>query len=97
MSEVQFKIGENGSGVFFIEGNGERIAHMVIRVSGATLTAMHTEVLPAWREHKLGHKLVDAMVDYARKNNLKVVPLCPFTRATFERHPEQFADVWEKS
>jgi uncharacterized protein len=41
-------------------------------------------------------KLLSAMVDYARKNQLKVLPLCPYVLAQFKRHREEYADVWEK-
>jgi hypothetical protein len=34
------------------------------------------------------------MVDYARKNKLKVIPLCPYVHAQFKRHPKEYADVW---
>jgi predicted GNAT family acetyltransferase len=40
--------------------------------------------------------LLDAMIDYARKNNLKVITLCPFVHAQFKRHPEEYADVWDR-
>ncbi|HEU4902844.1 MAG TPA: N-acetyltransferase [Flavisolibacter sp.] len=35
------------------------------------------------------------MVDYARKNGLKVIPLCPYVHAQFKRHPADYADVWK--
>jgi predicted GNAT family acetyltransferase len=97
MSEVQNSIGNTGSGVFFIEENGTRMAYMNIHINGSILQALHTEVDEAWKGHGLGHRLVEAMVEYARKNKLKVVAQCPFVRAQFERHPEQYADVWQKT
>ena len=96
MSEVQTNIGDHGNGEFFIEDNGEKIGTMAFHVSGAMLTVMHTEVSNAWKGHGLGNKLLDAMVEYARKNNLKVIPKCPFVRAQFVRHPELYADIWQK-
>jgi predicted GNAT family acetyltransferase len=96
MTDVHINIGDHGSGSFFIEENGEKIGTMEFHVSGATLTAMHTEVSNAWKGHGLGNKLLDAMVDYARKNNLKIVPKCPFVRAQFVRHPELYVDIWQK-
>ena len=36
------------------------------------------------------------MVDYARKHDLKVIPLCPYVHAQFKRHPDEYADVWNK-
>ena len=96
MSEVQFKQEAEQENVFFIEENGERVAFMVVDIHGARLTALHTEVLPAWREHKLGVALVDAMANYARSHHLKVTPLCPYTRSMFVRYPEKYADLWER-
>lgn len=37
-----------------------------------------------------------AMVEHARTNHLKVIPLCPYVHAQFKRHPEEYADVWNK-
>jgi len=96
MSEVQFKQEADGKDVFFIEENGERIAFMVVDIHGVRLTALHTEVSPAWRDHKLGIKLVEAMAVHARTHHLKVIPLCPFTRTMFVRYPEKYADLWDK-
>lgn len=32
--------------------------------------------------------LTKALLDYVRDNGLKVHPICPYTRAYIERHPE---------
>ena len=39
-----------------------------------------------------GKQLVTAAVEYARKNKIKILPLCPFARSVFERVKE-FGDV----
>ena len=44
----------------------------------------------------LAKKLLIAMVDYARKNNLKVIALCPFVHAQFLRHPDEYKILWKK-
>jgi len=36
------------------------------------------------------------MVTYAREKGLKVIPLCPYVSAQFKRHPDTYADVWNK-
>jgi hypothetical protein len=43
----------------------------------------------------LGKKLLEEMVNYARKNKLKVIALCPYVFAQFRRHPEEYADIWK--
>lgn len=45
----------------------------------------HTEVFPEFEGKGVGKKLVMAAVDYARSNNFKIMPLCPFAKAVFER------------
>jgi predicted GNAT family acetyltransferase len=40
--------------------------------------------------------LLEAMVDYVRKHDMKVIPLCPYVHLQFRRHPEQYADIWLK-
>ena len=47
----------------------------------------HTEVNPIYRGQDVGKKLVLAAVDYARKKNAKIVPLCPFAKSVFDKNP----------
>jgi hypothetical protein len=39
--------------------------------------------------------MLQAMVDHARKNGLKVIPLCPYVHAQFKRHPQEYSDLWQ--
>lgn len=43
----------------------------------------HTEVNEGYKG--LGIQLIEAAVAYARNNNLKIIPLCPFAKKMFER------------
>lgn len=80
-------------GAFFIEENGARLAEMTFTKAGDSLIIIdHTEVSDALRGTGAGKKLVAEGVDYARKNNLKILPLCPFAKSVFDRTPE-YADV----
>jgi predicted GNAT family acetyltransferase len=97
MNDIQLKLAENGKGAFVIEEGGERLAEMAIGIHGKDLIVYHTEVSDKLKGQGIGSKLLSEMVDYARKEHLKVVPLCPFVHAQFERHPEQYADVWNKN
>ncbi|RAI80484.1 N-acetyltransferase [Macrococcoides goetzii] len=40
----------------------------------------HTEVSSELQGQHVGQSLVDFAADYARENNLKVVPVCPFAK-----------------
>ncbi len=48
----------------------------------------HTEVNDEWRGQNIGKKIVFYIVDFARKNNMKILPLCPFAKAVFDRTKE---------
>lgn len=52
----------------------------------------HTEVNEAFAGQGVGKKLVMKAVDYARDNNLKIIPLCPFAKSVFDK-VEEIRDV----
>lgn len=55
---------------------------------GKKIIYTHTEVPEAFKGQGLGTKLAQAVLDYAREHDLKVMPLCPFIAAWIRRHPE---------
>jgi len=52
----------------------------------------HTEVREELRGKNAGYRLVHAAVAYARTNNIKIVPLCPFARSVFKKK-KKFAEI----
>ena len=90
--EVQNK--NNGkSGAFFIEDEGKEIALMHYQFSGpGKFIIDHTEVNEEYGGKGLGRKLVQAGVDFAREQHMKILPYCPFARKIFDITPE-YADV----
>lgn len=96
MNEVKLNINEKGQGAFLVMDGAEQLGEMVVSVSDKNLTVYHTEVAAKAEGKGLARKMLDTMVDYARKNGLKVIPLCPYVHAQFKRHPEEFADVWQR-
>ncbi len=96
MEDVTFNLDKKGHGNFYILDGDEQIAEMEVSVSGNDLTVYHTEVSPKAEGKGLAKKLLYTMADHARKNGLKVFALCPFVYAQFKRHPEEYADLWNK-
>jgi uncharacterized protein len=85
---------EHGSkGAFIIKENNQRLAEMTYSRAGDHLIIIdHTEVSDALRGKGAGKQLVSAAVNYAREMNIKILPLCPFAKALFDKTPE-FHDV----
>ena len=52
----------------------------------------HTEVEPAYNGKGVGKAMVYKAVEFAKENNLKIIPLCPFAKATFQKN-EEIRDV----
>ena len=96
MSEIKLELEERGRGAFYLEQDGKKVGEMVIAVSGTALTVYHTEVDPELEGQGFAKKLLDKMVAYAREKKIKVIPLCEYVHAQFKRHPEEYADVWQK-
>ncbi len=83
-------------GAFCILDGTEQLGEMVVGIKGDDLTVYHTEVAAKAEGKGYAKKLLDAMVDYARSHRLKVIPLCPYVHAQFNRHPEAYADIRKK-
>jgi predicted GNAT family acetyltransferase len=96
MHEVKLKLNDKRRGSFYIIEGDEQVGYMEVGISGDTLIAYHTEVAAKAEGKGLAKKLLAAMVDHARSHGLKVLPLCPFVYAQFNRHPEDYADIWNK-
>lgn len=80
-------------GSFYIEEGGVRLGEMTYSKAGpGRIIIDHTEVGEALKGKGTGKQLVAAAVDYARKHNLKIFPLCPFANSVFQRVKE-FNDV----
>ncbi|HEX8038660.1 MAG TPA: GNAT family N-acetyltransferase [Chryseosolibacter sp.] len=97
MYDIELKLDENGRGAFVIEDGGARLAEMAIAISGGNITVYHTEVSDKLQGQGIATQLLAKMTAYARQNKLKVIPLCPYVHAQFKRHPDQYADIWNKS
>ncbi|HTE32986.1 MAG TPA: GNAT family N-acetyltransferase [Chryseolinea sp.] len=96
MKDIELKLESNGKGAFVIEEAGERIAEMVISISGNNLTVYHTEVSDKLKGQGVASKLLSTMVEYARNNKLKVIALCPYVTVQFKRHADQYSDIWNQ-
>jgi predicted GNAT family acetyltransferase len=87
------QISNDNKGEFYYEIDGEKLGIMTYSKAGADKIIIdHTEVNESLKGKGVGYKLVEASVKYARDNNLKIMPLCPFANAVFKKRSE-YKDV----
>ena len=63
-------------------------AFVEYRVRNGTADLLHTGVPPELRGRRIGSELVRLALDWARDQQLKIIPSCPFVAAWLQRHPE---------
>ncbi len=82
------------NGKIFIEADGRQVALMEYhRGAENKIIIDHTEVDPSLKGQGVGKKLVDKMVAIAREEQVKILPVCPFAKATMERNHAEYEDV----
>lgn len=79
-------------GAFFIERDGRRIAELTYSLGDGAAIVDHTWVDPALRGGNFARRLVDAVVQWARGEGIRLVPTCSYVRVVLARTPE-YADV----
>jgi predicted GNAT family acetyltransferase len=69
------------------------LAEMTYSRSSDTLVIVdHTFVDPSQRGQGLGQILMVELIAWARASHTRIMPLCPFAKAQFDKHPE-YGDV----
>lgn len=96
MEDVKLVLNNEGRGGFFIKDDNKRIGEMIISINDKELTVYHTEVAPEAEGKGLAKNMLETMVKYARDHKMKVIPLCPYVHAQFNRHKEMYADIWKQ-
>jgi uncharacterized protein len=82
-----FKTDKKGS--FYYEIDGKKLAEMFYVLAGEKKMIIdHTEVDESLKGQGIGRKLQAELVDYVRANDMKVIPLCPFANANFQKTKE---------
>jgi predicted GNAT family acetyltransferase len=72
---------------FRAESNGD-VAALQYRRDPDSITFLHTEVPDAWQGRGIAQKLAQFGLEYASREKLHVIPLCPYVDAYIKRHPE---------
>ena len=73
-------------GAFVAKDQDTKAGEMTYSKAGDALIIIdHTEVDPAFGGQGVGKKMVLAAVDFAREKGIKILPLCPFAKAAFDK------------
>jgi len=65
-----------------------KTAYSKYLLAGDKIIIDHTEVPEALEGRGLASRIVSAALAYARAQNLKVLPICPFAKSFISRHRE---------
>ena len=71
---------------------GDALCVLDYRRAPDKLVIYHTEVPPPFERRGLAARMTRAALDFARSQNLKVEPRCPYTAAFIQKHSE-YADL----
>lgn len=88
MSNYTDQVANNVKKFRFEVVSGAQVSKLEYRLGRYTLDLVHTEVPEELQDQGIGSSLVDAALNHARANGLKVIPSCPFVAAYVERHTE---------
>lgn len=95
LDEVRREERGTSGGRWFVVVDGHESEMTYSRASPVLVIIDHTAVHDALRGRGVGQVLVGRAVDDARRDGFRILPLCPFAKAQFDRHPE-WVDVLHK-
>ncbi len=75
-------------GRYVLQVDGHEAEMTYSRAGERLIIIDHTGVPSALRGRKVGERLVRRAVEDARREGIELIPLCPFAKAQFDRHPE---------
>tara|TARA_B110000503_G_scaffold143775_1_gene248429 strand:+ start:12779 stop:13060 length:282 start_codon:yes stop_codon:yes gene_type:complete len=90
--KIEIEQNETKGAAHFSE-NGIRLAEMTYSIASSELIIIdHTAVDNSLKGQEVGKNLLFAIVERARKENFKILPLCPFAKSVFFKE-ESIKDV----
>jgi hypothetical protein len=90
------EMNEHGEGMWFVNDPADSniLAKLVYHAAGERRISLDSTVVSdTLRGRNVGKRLVNAAADYARNKQLKLIPVCPFVIALFEKAVQDYSDV----
>lgn len=79
----------DNKGFFKAVSDGKEAGLMTYSWAGADKIIIdHTEVNPEFKGQNVGKNMVMEAVAFARKNHIKILPLCPFAKSVFDKNTD---------
>lgn len=74
---------------FYIEESEILVGEIgITKIDETTISIDHTFINENYRGQGLAKKLLNAVLEYAEQNDLKIVPVCSYAKATFKDTPD---------
>jgi predicted GNAT family acetyltransferase len=67
---------------------GGYYAFVEYRWSGRSLALLHTEVPQEWQNKGIAAHIVNHVLEYAQKEQLRIKPFCPYILSYINRNPQ---------
>jgi len=83
---------QHSSGKFFVAIDGKE-AFLLYRITGNAMDVYDTFTPPELRGRGLAEQLALAAFDYAKENNMRVIPSCSYISETFLKKHQELHDA----
>jgi predicted GNAT family acetyltransferase len=93
---MDYQFVEEEKRIVIQDQNNNEIGEITFIRSGRDkIIISHTGVEESHRGQGLAEQLVAKLVEKAKDENIKIIPLCPFAKIEFERKPEYWEVLFE--
>lgn len=88
MNISEFEVVNNLENNQFEIRRNDLIARIPYSIKDDSIGLLQTHVPDEWRGKGLAKKMAECALNYAKENNLRVIPYCPFIAKYIDEHPE---------
>ncbi|MGL5855230.1 MAG: GNAT family N-acetyltransferase [Cetobacterium sp.] len=86
---------EKNSKFYITNSENIEIAELIYSINGVdkTLKLNSTWVEEEYRNQNLATTLIEKFIEFAKLNNLKIIPICSFGKTYFKRYNNKYQDI----